>query len=86
MCVVFEDYQWESSPHQPLTKITVTSPSQEEFDELKKEVELMKKMLEAAKIYDKDTGQPDCEMEEKIDFLKKVAKLVGVNLEEIFKN
>ena len=46
----------------------------------------MKKMLEAAKIYDKDTGQPDCEMEEKIDFLKKVAKLVGVNLEEIFKN
>ena len=56
MCVVFEDYQWESSPHQPLTKITVTSPSQEEFDE------------------------------EKIDFLKKVAKLVGVNLEEIFKN
>lgn len=56
-----------------------------EFDALKKEVEEMKKLLERALEYDKRNNEPNCEMEEKVALLKKVAEAVGVNLNEIFK-
>lgn len=46
----------------------------------------MKQLLIKAKIYDEKNNEPNCEMEEKIILLKKVAELVGVNLEEVFKN
>lgn len=55
-----------------------------EFDALKKEVEFMKQLLIKAKIYDEQTGQKDCEMEEKIKILRAVADAVGVNLDEVF--
>jgi hypothetical protein len=58
--------------------------SKEDFDALKREVELLKEMLIAAKQYDEATGQPDCEMEEKVDLLKRIAALVGVDLQEVF--
>jgi hypothetical protein len=54
--------------------------SREEFDELKKEVKLLKELLERALEYDKSTGQPDCEQEQKIALLRAVAKAVGVEL------
>jgi len=54
--------------------------SRAEFEALKKDVLEMKEILKIAKKYDKDTGQPDCEMEEKIELIKKIAKLVGVEL------
>jgi hypothetical protein len=59
--------------------------SREEFEALKKEVADMKELLLRAKAYDERTGQPDCEMESKVELLKAVAKAVGVNLDEIFK-
>lgn len=55
-----------------------------EFDALKAELEEMKKILLVAKKYDEDTGQPDCHMDEKVALLKRVAALVGVDLEEVF--
>jgi hypothetical protein len=54
--------------------------SREEFDELKREVGLLKELLERALEYDKATGQPDCEQEQKIALLRAVAKAVGVEL------
>ena len=71
-----------SIPSMPFTFTRTVTP--EEFDALKREVEHMKKLLIAAKIYDEQTGQPDCEMDEKVEFLKKVAELMGVSLEEVF--
>lgn len=59
--------------------------TREEFEKLKKEVEEMKDLLKRAKEYDQRTSQPDCEMEDKVAILKKVAQLVGVDLTEIFK-
>lgn len=56
-----------------------------EFDALKKEVEEMKQLLERAADYDKRNNEPNCEMEDKVALLKKVAEAVGVNLDEIFK-
>ena len=56
-----------------------------EFEALKKEVEELKKLLLEAKKFDEVTGQPDCEMEDKIRLLKEIAKVVGVDLEGVFR-
>ncbi|VDM10415.1 unnamed protein product [Wuchereria bancrofti] len=74
------------SPHPPIQPDFWSIPwaTKQEFEQLKKEVEDMKKLLIRAKEYDEKTGQPDCEMEEKVALLKKVAELVGVDLSEIF--
>lgn len=63
-----------------------TEVTKQEFESLKKEVEELKKLLLAAKEYDKNTGQPDCQMDEKVEFLKKIADFVGVDLKEVFGN
>jgi len=60
--------------------------SKEEFEALKKEVEFMKQMLIKAKIYDEKNNEPNCEMEDKVALLKKIAELVGVDLTEVFGN
>ena len=57
--------------------------SQAEFDALKKEIEELKKLLKAAKAFDKATNQHHCEMEDKIKLIKQIAKLVGVDLEDL---
>ncbi len=62
------------------------SPTREEFDALKKEVEALKELLKAAKIYDEATGQPDCEVDEKVELVKRVAEMVGVDLEDLFED
>lgn len=62
----------------------VVGISRDEFDALKREVEDMKKLLLRAKEYDERNGEPHCEMEEKVDLLKKIAKAVGVDLSEVF--
>lgn len=59
--------------------------SRAEFDVLKNEVLELRQLLLAAKKYDKATGQPHCEMEEKVAVLKRIGELVGVDLAEVFK-
>lgn len=58
--------------------------TREEFDALKKQVEEVLEILKVAKKYDEEHGEPDCEMDEKVQILKAVAELVGVDLEEVF--
>ena len=41
--------------------------------------------LRLPKEYDERTGQPDCEVDEKMDLLRKVAKLVGIDLDDVLK-
>ena len=57
--------------------------SREEFEALKKEVEMLKELLIAAKEYDKKTNQPSCHKEEKVEIIRKVAELVGVDLKDV---
>lgn len=54
-----------------------------EFDTLKREVESLRELIKAAKVYDEKTGQPDCEMKDKVDLLKRVADALGVDLDGI---
>ena len=56
-----------------------------EFEALRKEVLEMKELLKRAVEYDKKNNQPHCEMDEKVALLKKIAELVGVSLDDIFK-
>lgn len=60
------------------------APTREEFEALKKEVEMMKELLKRAKEYDEKNNEPHCEMEEKVALLKAIAKMVGVSLEDVF--
>ena len=73
-----------SIPGQPLV-INTSEVTREEFNALKKEVEELKQLLKAAKKFDEETGQPDCHMDDKVEFIKKLAEFVGVDLEDIFK-
>lgn len=62
----------------------IIGPTRYEFDQLKKEVEEMKRLLLMAKEIDEKTGKTNCEMEEKVKMLQKVAEMVGVDLKEVF--
>jgi hypothetical protein len=61
-------------------------PTKADYDALKKEVEEMKELLKKALEYDKKNNEPHCEIEEKMAILKAVAKGMGVDLNEIFKD
>lgn len=76
----------ETFPWWDPTKIVMPqdAPSKEEFEKLKKEVQKMKRELDAAKKQDIAEGNPDCEMEEKVEILKQIAKLVGIDLGNVF--
>lgn len=75
--------QWPQFVPQVYTGIG--GASQADLDALRKDVQELKKLLTAANEYDKATGQPHCEMDEKVELIKKVAKLVGVDLGDVFK-
>lgn len=59
--------------------------SREEFEQLRKEMMELKELLKAAKAYDDLTNQPNCEKEENVKVLKKVAEALGVDLSDVLK-
>ena len=63
---------------------TQSEVSRQEFEALKLELESLKKLLLAAKEYDAETGQPDCETDEKTELFRRLAQLVGVDLSQVF--
>lgn len=70
------------TPSPPIPAV-IPGVSQEEFNRLKREVEELKKLLRAAKVFDAATGQPDCEVDEKVALIRKIAEFVGVDLEDV---
>ena len=56
----------------------------EEFEALRREVQSLKTLLQAAKRFDTETGQPDCEQDEKVAFIRKIAEMVGVDMADVF--
>lgn len=89
MCVtsMIGDYYQERYDHHPLQPLTwINMPpavSRDEFDALRKDVEEMKELLKRAKDYDERTGQPDCEIEDKMAMLRRLADLLGVDLSSV---
>ena len=84
----FQPYQPLTNPEKIdesiLTKLFKREVTRQEFDDLKKEVEEMKKILTVAAEYDKRNNEPHCEMEQKVDLLKKMAGLFGISLDDVF--
>jgi hypothetical protein len=75
----------------PNTTGTVTvysGVSRQDFEafkaEMRKELNSLKKLLKAAKIYDEESGQADCENADKIALFKQLAELCGVSIQDIF--
>lgn len=66
----------------PIFVVQQPEVTRAEFDELKRQVDEMVMLLKRAKKYDEDNGEPDCEVDEKIAILRKVADLVGVDLDK----
>lgn len=75
-------------PQQPVDLSAFIKPpvTRTEFDELKKEVLEMKELLKRAIKYDEKNNEPHCELDEKVAVLRKVAELVGVSLDDVFKS
>lgn len=74
-------------PVQPNVKPTIVlqqGVTSEEFAKLKAEVEEVHRLLRAAKEIDEHLGLADCEMEDKVEFLKKFAELLEVDLSDVF--
>lgn len=61
----------------------VPSISRQEFDELRREVAEMKLLLKEAKAKDEQAGEPECQHEDKLTILRKMAELVGINLDDV---
>jgi hypothetical protein len=85
---------WKDIPHRPAwpaqpvpfppQTITIVQPGEvtrAEFDQLKRQVEEMVALLKRAKAYDEANNEPDCELEDKMNFLREVARRVGVDLD-----
>lgn len=94
MCVVsmVGDFAQERWPRQypwvvkPITgenfkKLDEDFIPRREFEALKREVEMIKELLERAKEYDQVNHEPNCELADKIALLKRVAELVGIEIE-----
>lgn len=93
MCVVsmIGDHYGERIPQQyPWVQTTgintnpLSPPTRMEFEALRRDVEEMKALLIRAKAYDEANGEPDCEIDEKVEILKRIAELVGIDLYEVF--
>ncbi len=69
-------FPWPLAPPPP--QIT-----RDEFEALKRDFAEMKELLMRAKEYDARTNQPECETEEKVAILRRVAELVGVSLDDV---
>lgn len=84
MCVVSSvgDY-WEKNiyPTYPTTP-TYTWPNTE-VERLQKDIKALKVLLKAAIEFDKETGQPECQHEDKIKLIRKMAEAAGIDLEGI---
>ena len=49
-------------------------------DDLEKRIKVLEELLEAGKKYDAESGQPDCELDEKIEAIKRIAEQLGVKI------
>lgn len=72
-------------PFPPTNPINQGYVSRKEFDELKEEMERIKKLLEEAKKQDVAEGNADCQKDEKVAILQKIADALGVDLGDVFK-
>lgn len=85
MCVVsmvMDHYadKWKPyiEPQYPFGETMPLAPSIPQIT--KEEIEEFRKLLERAREYDKRNNEPDCELDEKRQLLKKIAKQLDIDI------
>lgn len=78
----YKDWAKENGLPDDGKTVEVKYATVEQFEELKKEVLEMKELMKKAVKYDEEHDEPHCENEEKYEILRKIAKLVDVDLSE----
>lgn len=74
--------KWQPRYEPPAQFMPLVFPPPVEINQLTdEEVAELRKLLERAKEYDRRTGQPECELEEKKETLRKLARQLGVEIE-----
>lgn len=71
---------WTHFPPNPGLGMVVT---REEFEALRKDVLEMKELMKKAIDYDRRNNEPACAASEKVALLKRIAELVGVDMQDI---
>lgn len=72
--------------YQPVDiNIDLSGVDKQEIEKLKKEVAEMKELMRKAKIYDEKNNEQNCENDEKMNILRKIAEAVGIDLDEVLK-
>lgn len=77
--------EWFKQPQYQQTFTHFPEVTKAEFEKLKNDVEQMRQLLIRAKLYDEKNNEPNCEIEEKMATLRKIAELVGINLDDVIK-
>lgn len=87
MCVLSMVADFYDDKFKPYVENPLAIPmvSREEFEALRKEVLDMKELLKKAKAYDEKNNEPNCEKEEKLKTLRKIAEAVGIDLDDVLK-
>ena len=83
--VLMDDYRDNFPTRWPdvLPACPLHIPSKD-MQNLTQELREFKKLLLHAKDFDEITGQLDCEMDEKISFIKEIADALGVDMDDVF--
>jgi hypothetical protein len=55
-----------------------------QYEALRKELEEMKRQLQEARAQDIANNEPNCEQEDKVALLRKVAKIMNIDLGDVF--
>jgi hypothetical protein len=57
--------------------------TRDEINDLRRDIAELKALVKRAKKYDADKGEPNCELAEKVEIVRKVAKLVGIEISDV---
>ena len=89
MCVVsavLDNYRETAPVRWPqfdFPAVNLDFATRKEVEELRAEVKELKRLLKHAQRFDERTGQPECETDDKVKFVKQVADAVGVDLGDL---
>ena len=79
----FPVYPLPMNPPQPMSQ-PQPSPTRQEHEALKREVEALRELLIAARKFDNETAQRDCEETAKRDMILRLAEMLGVDMTGVF--
>ena len=91
----WNEYPYSAEPGVPVAiptfQQTIFDPNQftfvtkAELEQLRGELEALKKLIPAVQEFDTATGQEDCEHEDKVAWVLKLADMLGVDFDDVLK-